>query len=63
MMSRTKDIVFEVTVRFWRRDEPDIAFSGFQERVKANFEKAKLISQGMSQAKIVSVKVKEKIGD
>lgn len=53
-----EDITFEITVRFYKGCETNAAFSEFKDRVKQNFEKARIISQGSAEAKILKVKIK-----
>lgn len=55
-----EDIVFEIIVRFYQGDEDDKSFWDFQERVKKNFQNAKIVSPGSAEAKIISVEMKNK---
>ncbi len=58
-----EDTVFEITVRFYKGgNDPDslLDFKDLKKRTKEIFEKAQIISQGSSEAKIISVKTIKK---
>ncbi len=52
-----ENITFEISIRFFKGDLSDADFSELKDHVKKNFEKARIISQGSSEAKIISVKI------
>ena len=54
-----EDITLEIAIRFYKGDLSEAEFSEFKDRVKKNFEKAKIVSQNSAEARILSVKIKK----